>query len=152
MKLKILILLSTLSLSSCLNNNSEERLVKLQKENDSLTSIVQSLKGKFIFDNAQVRVIPSIYNQEKVGTKFRGEIVVVGYNKNDYALLNGDFNMKSFKYENADTIRSSNEGYKFEIIQTLKDTISFTVNIDKKDGSRGYDSIATYPLNIFYKN
>ncbi len=134
--------------NSILKKNQKTTSEILKSKNDSLTNIIQN---KFIFDNADLRIIPSIKNSKTIDSKFEGEIVIVGYNNSDITLVNGNWNFKKLRFENADTIRNHQGAYKIKLDRIKNDTLNFYVKIDKKYGSRGYDSIMSYPYNSFWK-
>ncbi|WP_158976260.1 hypothetical protein [Cellulophaga sp. L1A9] len=84
-KLLILILLQTLFFS-CRNNNQSAKLemeiLILKKSNDSLESIVNEIKDKYVFDSLTIRQIPNATNTKKINSVYKEEFVFVGYNTN----------------------------------------------------------------------
>ena len=124
MKRKLFTLLMLLIvIISCKDNNLEKKVVTLQKTNDSLKTILDTLKTKYIFDNVFVRQIPSEFNSNKVGSKYKGEFFFVAYNDEDAVL----FTETRDDFSNADTLRIKRRtlgSYDFETI--LKDTTYFT--------------------------
>jgi len=95
MKKKLLLLLPLIFLN-CTNNESvlKEKITKLKMRNDSLNIILDTLKTKFIFDNAFVKHIVNENKPMKVGQKYEGEFYFVAYNKNDKILFSQNSNSK----------------------------------------------------------
>ncbi|MCK7591231.1 hypothetical protein M0G43_11650 [Subsaxibacter sp. CAU 1640] len=120
----------------------------LKIENDSLKNFI---KDKYIFDHAQVRIIPSLKNSKEIGPEFYGEIVIVGFNQSDYTLFGGQINLKDFKLENADTIINKSGGYKFEVSKIKNDTVNFHIRTDTKNGGKNFDDIWSYPYNNLWE-
>gem|GEM_PF-5945176 len=95
----------------------------LQRKNDSLTTILDTLKTKFIFDRVYIRQIPSTENSDKPGSKYKGEFVFVGYNKEDVVLFGND--KDNFSNAQPISVRKGALGaYGFETILE-KDTTTF---------------------------
>lgn len=120
---QILLIAILITLTSC-NNNSEfeEKISRLEKTNDSLKTILDTLKTKFIFDHAFVRHIPADHKNLKVGEKYTGEFFFVAYNNDDRVLFTQDKNSETF-----DTLtvkRKSNAAYVYETI-AKKDTNNY---------------------------
>ena len=67
---KILFLILTFAIISCNSeqNDSELKLTNLQRENDSLKSIIDTLNTKYIFDNIKVRFIADEKNSNKLNS------------------------------------------------------------------------------------
>ncbi len=108
---------------SCKDNNLEKKVLTLQKTNDSLKTILDTLKTKYIFDNVFVRQIPSESNTNKIGSTYEGEFFFVAYNDEDAVLFSGIKN----DFSKADTLRIKRRTlgiYDFETI--LKDTTYFS--------------------------
>ena len=147
----LLILIISITFFNCDKNKInklESEVDKLSRKNDSLETLI---KSKFVFDNADIRIIPSINNSKKIDSEFKGEIVVVGYNKSDIAILGDEWNYINPSFKNSDTIKNKRGAYSFTLNRFKNDTTHFYVKIDKKYGSRGYDSIITFPYNSFWK-
>ncbi|PNQ72421.1 hypothetical protein C1T31_11545 [Hanstruepera neustonica] len=150
MKIVIFLLLS-IFLFKCKNDEVfklKDEISSLKAENDSLNNII---RNKFIFDNADLRIIPSIKNSKTLDSKFEGELVIVGFNDDDITILNGEWNYKNSQYENGDTIKNHYGAYKLNLDKVKNDTLNFYVKIDNKYGSRSYDSIMSYPYEGFWK-
>ena len=149
--MKIILFLIPLFFLSCKNDELPQlrnEILNLKEQNDSLSNII---KNKFIFDNADLRIIPSIKNSKTIDSEFEGEIVIVGYNNADITLIDGKWNYKKSRYENGDTIKNHQGAYKLKLDRIKNETINFVVKIDNKYGSRGYDSIMTYPYQGFWR-
>lgn len=101
-------------LTSC-NNNSEfeEKISRLEKTNDSLKTILDTLKTKFIFDHAFVRHIPADHKNLKVGEKYTGEFFFVAYNDEDRILFTQDKNSTNF-----DTLTVKRKTYAAYVYET----------------------------------
>lgn len=93
----ILLSIFTLIIISCNNNSSsEEKISKLEKTNDSLKTILDTLKTKFIFDHAFIKHFPGKDKVLKVGEKYKGEIFFVAYNDEDRILFSQSPNSENF--------------------------------------------------------
>jgi hypothetical protein len=126
----------------------EADIKSLKIENDSLKNFI---KDKFIFDHAQVRIIPSLKNSKEIGPEFYGEIVIVGFNQSDYTVFDGQINIKDFKLKNGDTISNKLGGYKFKVNRIKNDTVNFHVITDRKNGGKTLDDIWSYPYNSLWE-
>ncbi|WP_196894733.1 hypothetical protein [Aureivirga marina] len=145
---EIILLLASILLLSCNSDrNNLEIIQKLEKERDSLKTIIDTLNTKYIFDNASIRLIVDKDSIEKIGSEYKGEFVFVGYNeksivkfhtgKKDSLLKlndNGGYDFKG-KVENPDKIKLMLEfhHYKKDIGQYFgASVVSFEkINIDK---------------------
>ena len=104
-----------IAFTSC-NNNSEfgEKISRLKKTNDSLKTILDTLKTKFIFDHAFVRHIPADHKSLKVGEKYTGEFFFVAYNDDDRVLFTQDKNATTF-----DTLTVKRKTYAAYVYETI---------------------------------
>ena len=84
-KLFIIIAL-TIVLFGCQNNKRTEKLQAeieaLKERNNSLESIVDGIKDKYVFDSLTIRQIPHYENTNKLNSIYKEEFVFVGYNDN----------------------------------------------------------------------
>ena len=96
----------SLTLFSCTNEteNLKQEIGILKAKNDSLNTLLDTLKTKFIFDKAFVKHIVNENKPMKVGEKYEGAFYFVAYNSNDKILFKQDFNSKS------DTLSNIREG------------------------------------------
>ena len=112
-----------MGLIGCKDHQLEKRVATLQKTNDSLKTILDTLKTKYIFDKVFVRQIPSETNTNKIGSVYKGEFFFVAYNDEDAVL----FSDIRDDFSNPDTLqikRRTLGSYDFETI--LKDTTYFS--------------------------
>lgn len=94
---RIITIAILLALTSCNNNSQfEEKISRLEKTNDSLKTILDTLKTKFIFDHAFVRHIPADHKKLKIGEKYTGEFFFVAYNDEDRILFTQDKKATTF--------------------------------------------------------
>lgn len=120
MKSFFYILLVVGVLISCNDNKVyNEKIARLEKSNDSLQSILDTLKTKFIFDHAFFRHIPANNKELKVGEKYTGEFFYVAYNDDDRILFSQNSNSVSF-----DTLTVKRKSYAAYVYETTakKDT------------------------------
>ena len=113
--MKRIIPLAILIIFASCNNNSEfsEKISRLEKTNDSLKTILDTLKTKFIFDHAYVRHIPADQKNLKVGEKYTGEFFFVAYNDEDRILFTQDRNATTF-----DTLTVKRKTYAAYVYET----------------------------------
>jgi hypothetical protein len=135
---RIILVILTLMLFSCNNNNEELNLEisRLKKANDSLSKITNSLKDKFVFDEARVKIIPSENNTNKIGSEYNGVFVVVAYNKNDNVEFSTEFDKgNGFDLANPEILKRDFDGYHFKMkLKEKENDIHFRVNIKSKIG------------------
>ena len=96
----IFLSLFTLTIISCNNTLNVDKISKLEKTNDSLKTILDTLKTKFIFDHAFIKHYPGKGKVLKVGEKYLGEVFFVAYNDEDRILFSQTPNSENF-----DTLR-----------------------------------------------
>lgn len=142
MKTKILsFFILTLFIFSCNKNETIKTIEILNKENDSLRTILKEIKNKYIFDSISIRDIPSYKNSYQLNSEVMGEIVFVGFNYNKNSKMNVIM-VDSFAYNpsktlyNPDTLKMVNGGYiykkKLTSIDTqLKGVLEFENNYGK---------------------
>ncbi|MGG7037009.1 MAG: hypothetical protein ACI7YS_17715 [Flavobacterium sp.] len=111
---KIMLITILIALTSC-NNNSEfeQKISQLEKTNDSLKTILDTLKTKFIFDHAFVRHIPADHKNLKIGEKYTGEFFFVAYNDEDRILFTQEKNATTF-----DTLTVKRKTYAAYVYET----------------------------------
>tara|TARA_R110000868_G_scaffold410616_1_gene699258 strand:+ start:751 stop:1227 length:477 start_codon:yes stop_codon:yes gene_type:complete len=121
-KLTILTLLGLLILS-CGDNNRTEKLEaeieSLRHLNDSLESITNGIKEKYVFDSLIVRQIPHYANTNKLNSIYKEEFVFVGYNTNGKtSVIIGDsiYIDNGIKVFNGDTLISKKGAFQHEMI------------------------------------
>jgi hypothetical protein len=110
---KIFFLFFFITLLSCTNEseNLKQEIVILKAKNDSLNTILDTLKTKFIFDKAFVKHIVNDNKPMKVGEKYEGAFYFVAFNSNDKILFKQDLNSKP------DTLSNIRDGgYTYEFI------------------------------------
>lgn len=110
---KYLFLLFSLTLFSCNNEteNLKQEIGILKAKNDSLNTVLDTLKTKFIFDKAFVINIVNENEPMKVGEKYEGKFYFVAYNYNDRILFKQDSSSES------DTLsKIKGGGYTYEFI------------------------------------
>lgn len=117
MRILIIILVSTFILSC----NSQKRNLKkenviLNKKNDSLLKILNNLKSKYIFDDIKVRIIPNQNNLNKINSEFKGEFVIVGYNKETVVNFSTKKNESTGVLFEAKELKRDYGGYPFNLI------------------------------------
>ncbi|WP_264558484.1 hypothetical protein [Flavobacterium sp. N2270] len=110
---KIIIISLSFIIMSC-NENTElsKRATELQKTNDSLMTVLNTLKTKYIFDHVFVRHIPAENKELKIGQKYTGEFFFVAYNDEDKVLFSQEKN-PSF-YDTLEVKRKTNAAYVYE--------------------------------------
>jgi len=113
---KTLLLLSFVILScNSVNNESELKIVKLQKKNDSLKSIIDTLNSKFIFDDIKVRFIASEKNSNKLNSDYISEFVIVAYNRKDKIKFATELEPNKVDSKNPETLKRHFGGYPFKL-------------------------------------
>ena len=137
--IKIIVLL--ICLSSCNNNDDKISILtrevqKLNKENYDLKEII---RNKYIFDTAEIRIIPS---KNKLKNKsLKGEIVVVAYNKLDSAKIKTSRNSEYLNQQ----IENSSFKYNIEKKENEAMTIYITLDSGLEYGSKNLDYILEVP-------
>ena len=89
---KYLVILIPFLFTNCTDNESalKNEISLLKAKNDSLNTILDTLKTKFIFDNAFIKHIVNENKPMKAGEKYQGEFYFVAYNRNDKVLFKQD--------------------------------------------------------------
>lgn len=119
MRILLFLLISILVLSC--NNQSgelEKENNNLKKANDSLQKLLTNLNDKYIFDDIKVRVIPSENNTNKIGSEFKGEFVIVGYNKETVVNFSTEKNKNTGDFIDTKSLKRDFGGFPFNL--TLK--------------------------------
>ena len=141
---KIILFIFSLTAISCNRNNEElnSEINQLKKINDSLINITNSLKDKFVFDEAIVKIIPSEKNTNKIGSEYNGDFVVIGYNKNAQVEFSTKLDRKNgIEFINPEILKRDSDGYHFKMRLTEKENdIHFRVNLKSKFG-RNFDGL-----------
>lgn len=112
-------------LVGCENTGQKIAIKNLEKKNDSLINILDHLNQKYIFDSISIRDIPSHQNSYQKNSEVVGEIVIVGFNKNEKTNV---ILTDSIGYDpeiilyNPDTLEIKNGGFVYNKI--LKDSLS----------------------------
>ena len=114
--MKSLILVGALFLCMSCNDTSEieNKVSRLQKSNDSLRTILDTLKTKYIFDKAFVRHIPADHKNLKAGEKYTGEFFFVAYNDEDKVLFSQDIGAEVF-----DTLTVTRKTYAAYVYESI---------------------------------
>lgn len=115
---KIVVSLLILAQISCTNNSgNKDEISKLRKTNDSLKTILDTLKTKFIFDHAIIKHFPGKGKVLKAGEKYQGEVFFVASNDDDRILFS-----QSPDFDKIDTLKSKwGSSYIYETV-AKKDT------------------------------
>jgi hypothetical protein len=114
---KLHILLIILTFYSCDKNIiTKEKFQLLQEENDSLKGIIKDYKDKYVYDFVLLRQAPKQNNSFKKGSNYKGELMFVTTNKEDYILFGTEIKNTDIGGEilNPDTLKISNGVYSFE--------------------------------------
>ncbi len=132
---------------SCQTDNQTKTIEGLKKTNDSLTSILKEIEGKYVFDSISFREIPNPKNTTKLNSEYGLELIVVGYspNKNYFVKYDTIINGKKI---NPDTLKQSNGGFKYRTkLEDNKTPIWIEMDISNEYGKskKGtlYDVIKT---------
>lgn len=114
---KILFLILTFAIVSCNSEqkDSELKLTKLQRENDSLKSIIDTLNSKYIFDNIKVRFIGDEKNSNKLNSEYNGEFVIVAYSSEDKIQFATELEENKVDFKNPETLKVDFGGYPFKM-------------------------------------
>ena len=115
--MKIILLLLTFIFLSCNSkiDNSEIKIIELQKRNDSLKSIIDTLNSKFIFDDIKVRFIASEKNINKLNSDYSGEFVIVAYNREDKIKFATELEVNKVDFKNTEFLKRDFGGYPFKL-------------------------------------
>ena len=138
------VLLVAITFFSSCNDNSEQlrnQVKKLEATNDSLLNITNSLKDKFVFDQARVKIVPSEKNSNKIGSEYVGTFVVIAYNERDEILFSTEMDKSNFELKNPIKLKRGFDGYEFKMnLKQKVNDIHFKVNLKNRLG-RGFDGI-----------
>ncbi|CAM1363519.1 conserved protein of unknown function [Tenacibaculum soleae] len=140
MKKSIILIFLTFLISNCTNiKKSESQIAELENlrlENDSLRKIVADINNKYVFDSISFRDIYSPKNTYKLGSDFNIELLVVGYNPSRSYFVKFD-SIVGGKKINADTLKQSNGGFKYNTKLTEKENrIKIEMNVENKYGKK----------------
>jgi hypothetical protein len=115
--MKKTLLLLTIVFLSCNSkiDNSEIKIVELQKRNDSLKSIIDTLNSKFIFDDIKVRFIANENNNNKLNSDYNGEFVIVAYNHKDKIKFATELEANKADFKNPEILKRDFGGYPFKL-------------------------------------
>lgn len=142
--MKKIILLLSVTFISCGKNSDElnSEILKLKQTNDSLLNITNSLKDKYIFDEAKIKVIPSEKNINKVGSDYEGTFVITAYNKSDNVLFSTELNESNgLELVNPQSLNRDYDGYRFKFKMNKKENdIHFSLKSSSKIG-KNFDGI-----------
>ena len=121
MRILLILLISTLIIG-CNNQSGELKRENkiLKRENDSLQKLLSNLNDKYIFDDIRVRVIPSENNTNKIGSEFKGEFVIVGYNKETVVNFSTEKDKNTGDFTDTKSLKRDFGGFPFNL--TLKKT------------------------------
>lgn len=113
---KNIVIVSICSLLLIACKDSSQRLIieDLKTKNDSLNSILYELSQKYIFDSISIRDIPSFQNTYQRNSDVVGEIVIVGFNKNQKTnvILSDSISYNpEIRLHNPDTLEMKNGGF-----------------------------------------
>jgi hypothetical protein len=81
----LFIIVFTMSCSD--NDKYKEEIAQLRSQNDSLNTVLDTLKTKFIFDHAFVKHIVNHNKPLEFGKNYQGEFYFVAYNEADKLLF-----------------------------------------------------------------
>ena len=120
--------------------NSE--IATLKRTNDSLREITSQLKGKFIFDEAKIKVIPSEKNSNKLGSNYEGTFVITAYNKSDEVLFSNELDdSNGLELINPQLLIKDDIGYRFKFKLNQKENgIHFLIKSSSSIG-KTFDGI-----------
>tara|TARA_R110000822_G_scaffold310264_1_gene442410 strand:- start:994 stop:1470 length:477 start_codon:yes stop_codon:yes gene_type:complete len=129
MKKLIVPIVLSIVLFGCQNRHQTEKLEAeiegLKKRNDSLKSIVNKIKDKYVFDSLTIRQIPHYGNTNKLNSIHQEEFVFVGYNANGKtSVVIGDSTYfdNGMKIYNGDTLLLKKGGFEHKIKLTQERT------------------------------
>ncbi|WP_127845258.1 hypothetical protein [Psychroflexus aestuariivivens] len=143
MKKTILALSSILLLSCGDNQKLKHEISVLKNKNDSLNSVLDTLKTKFIFDNAFVKHIVNENQPIEEGNVYTGEFYFVAYNDDDKLLFT---NNSSSKTDTLSGIKSGGYVYKFKA-QKGKNVFNFKPLILSKT-AKEFRNSSFFDVNI----
>ena len=132
MRILLILLISTFFLS-CNNQSGELKSENeiLKKENDSLQKLLTKLNDKYIFDNIKVRVIPPKNNTNKIGSEFKGEFVIVGYNKETVVNFSTEKDKKTGDFIDTKSLKRDFGGFPFNLtLKKLENDIYFKFDVN----------------------
>lgn len=115
MKKILLFLIFTLVSCNSQNNDSELQISRLQRKNDSLKSIIDTLNSKFIFDDIKVRFIANEKNSNKLNSEYEGEFVIVAYNRNDQIKFATELEENKVDFKNPKILKRDFGSYPFKL-------------------------------------
>lgn len=114
---KLFFLLFLLSIISCESEeNVNDDLSKLQKENDSLRTALKKYEERYVYSFVAVRQAPAKGNTFIKGSTYKGEITFLPTNKEDYILFGTEIKKRNNNTEiiDPDTLKPSKGVYSFE--------------------------------------
>ena len=135
--IKILSLTSAIILFSCTRDTDklQAELENLKVERDSLLDITESLKNKFVFDQARVKIVASEKNTNKLGTEYNGNFVLFAFNEDDEILFSTELDTSNFNLKNPVKLKRGFDGYSFTMkLKENSNDIHFKVNLKNKLG------------------
>lgn len=134
-------------------DSSQTLIIKeLKTKNDSLNRVLNELNQKYIFDSISIRDIPSHQNTYQRNTDIAGEIVIVGFNKNqktNVILADSISYDPEIRLHNPDTLKMKNGGFVYE--KKLKDSLNLK-GIIEFGNKHGKNHQALYNTVIIAKN
>lgn len=108
---KVIFIILWFQFISCDNQKLKNEISYLKTQNDSLINVLDTLKTKFIFDNAFVKHIVNENKPMEEGKEYEGEFYFVAYNRNDKILFKQDLSSSS---DTLSKIKSGGYIYKFK--------------------------------------
>lgn len=147
---RILLFLSVIIIISCEGEDIilKNKVYLLQKQNDSLTNIINDINAKYVFDSIALRTVPSLKNTYRPNSVYEMEIYIVAYGGKNYFVayetIFGDEKTRD------DTLQQTDGIFKFEtILSKKKNPIRIDVHISNEYGKTKngflYDVIKAKP-------
>lgn len=120
----VIISICSFLLIACENSSQRQIIEELKIKNDSLSSILNVLNKKYIFDSISIRDIPSFQNTYRRNSNVVGEIVIVGFNNNQKTNVVFSDSISynpEIRLHNPDTLEMKNGGfiYSKELVDNL---------------------------------
>lgn len=137
---KLLIIILGLLLGSCVSKQDyrtiQQEIILLKKEKDSLSRIVEEIKGKYIFDSIAIHQTSDKSNTKKLNSIYKSDFFVVGYGINNLSFIECDsVSYNPLRLYNADTLNHSRGIFKFEKkLLGNKNKLKIRMNLKSKYG------------------
>jgi hypothetical protein len=143
MKRALLILIISFVSCNNRNNDSNLKISKLERKNDSLKSVIDTLNSKYIFDDIKVRFISNEKNSNKLNSDYSGEFVIVAYNRKDKIKFATEQEENKADLKNPEILKRDFGGYPFklELKNQENDIFVQIVSGNKYGKNHGFDGI-----------